>query len=163
MPVIDLNDTSPSFSPPISKQRRMTKWCILIAAMLTGIMAVVPPVIGGKELMTFLMTDGLTIMCGSLCVGVPLLTMLIFLIFHNAAAQGSKAASITVGVVAILQAVDSAALAFCVFTMMGLSHPGIPKNLFNPTLGPILLGYVLSGAACFIVFILLIMCRSEKS
>ena len=137
---------------------------MLIAAIITGIMGVLPLVMA--LLYSLILKDenssfAGSMMCGTVFAFLPLFATVVFLRNRKAVAQGCRTTSEMVRTVAVWQANYSAVLAFGVTAMTAMTRQGWPEAFLKPLPLSLFLGYILNGIACLIVVVLLTLCRRE--
>jgi len=149
--------------PPISKLRRMTKWCMVLAGAITGINTAAALI---TTLITFfyysMSNDFSELIPGMACISIPLSATVVLLVFQNAVVRGSKAASIAVCVVSALHAFFSAIALLLSIGIAG-SENKLHRLLSDPVSLLFILMTILSAAACVTVVVLIIMCHRENS
>jgi len=139
------------------------KWWMVFAAAITGLNTVAALVTTLIPFFLYSMSYDLSeLIPGMACLSIPISVTVVFLVFPNAVARGSKPASVAVCIVSALHVVFSA---FGVLLTVGIAgaYGRLHRFFSDPFSLSFLLMTVLSAAACVAVIVLIIMCHREES
>ena len=155
---MDLNYTN--LPLPISKLRRKTARDMLFAAVAIGLVLVIAMI---AVWMIFEHNRGDGQIAAVVLGGVPLFAMVTLLVFRNAVARGSKAASIAVYVASGLQTLYSGLFTF--MSLVASFHMAFePIPFFGKLMFPLLLSvFLFNLVSCVRVIVLLVRCGHEYS